>query len=298
LSGNFSSSAARYNLGFTEPHFYDSQLMLGIDLYNWQRDYDTYTRESRGGAIRFGYPVWELWNASFSYGYDDTNLTDVDQNNAAPSIIESEDIHVTSYVTFNLSRDTRNNIYATTRGTQNVIHTKYAGGVFGGDSEFTKVDGFTSWFFPGFFIDETAFHIKLSAGQVWANDDGKLPDFEKFYLGGINTIRGFETRSISVDVKDSETGREYDVGGKIMWFTNLEYHFPLVKAGGLRGLVFYDAGNVYEERWDFDEIKQSVGAGLRWLSPMGPMRLEWGYVIKPEDDEDTSNWEFSMGGSF
>ncbi len=298
LSGNFSSTAARYNLGFTEPHFYDSQLMLGIDLYNWERDYDTYTRESRGGAIRFGYPVWELWNASFSYGYDDTNLTDVDQFNAAPSIIESEDIHVTSYVTFNLSRDTRNNNYATTRGSQNVFHTKYAGGVFGGDSEFTKVDGFTSWFFPGFFIDETAFHIKLSAGQVWANDNGKLPDFEKFYLGGINTIRGFDTRSIAVDVKDSETGREYDVGGKIMWFTNLEYHFPLVKAGGLRGLVFYDAGNVYEERWDFDEIKQSVGAGLRWLSPMGPMRLEWGYVIKPEDDEDTSNWEFSMGGSF
>ena len=298
LAGNISGTSARYNLSFIEPHFYDSQLMLGFDLYNWEREYDTYTRESRGGAVRFGYPVWELWNSSFSYGYDDTNLSDVDLDNAAPSIIASIDIHVTSYVTFNLSRDTRNNLYTTTSGSENLIHTKYAGGILSGDSQFTKVDGSTSWFFPGFFIDETAFHIQLSAGQVWENEDGKLPDYEKFYLGGINSIRGFQTRSIGVKYSDPETGVEYTVGGKIMWFTNLEYHFPIVKAGGLRGLVFYDAGNVYDDNWDFNEIKQSVGAGLRWLSPMGPMRLEWGYVINPEPDEDSSNWEFSMGGNF
>jgi len=189
-------------------------------------------------------------------------------------------------------------MFVTTRGSQNVVRTKYAGGPFGGDSEFTKVDGFTSWFFPGFFLDKTAFHFKLSAGQVWENKDDSLADFEKFYLGGINTIRGFETRSIGVKKKDPETGITEIVGGKYMWFTNIEYHFPLVERGGLRGLVFFDAGNVYDEAWDFNEIKKSVGTGLRWLSPMGPMRLEWGYVIDPDPDEDTSNWDFSMGGSF
>lgn len=298
LSGSISGTSARYNLSFTEPHFYDTQLMLGVDIYNWEREYDTYTRDSTGFAVRFGYPVWELWNASFSYGYDDTNLTDVDLDNAAPSIIESMDIHTSSYVTFNLSRDTRNNLYTTSSGSENVIHTKYAGGILGGDSQFTKVDGYTSWFFPGFFFDDTAFHLKLSAGQVWENEAGRLPDYEKFYLGGINSIRGFKTRSLAVTVTDPETGTEYEVGGDIMWFTNLEYHFPLVKAGGLRGLVFYDAGNVYDTEWDFNEIKQSVGLGVRWLSPMGPMRLEWGYVINPEPTEDSSNWEFSMGGIF
>ena len=298
LSGSISGTAARYNLGFTEPHFYDSQLMVGFDLYNWQREYDTYTRDSRGFSLRFGYPVWELWNASFSYGYDDTNLTDVDLENVAPSIIASMDINTTSYVTFNLVRDTRNNLYAATNGTYNVLHTKYAGGFLGGDSQFTKVDGMTSLYLPGFFIDETAFHFRISAGQVWENEAGALPDYEKFYLGGIDTIRGFPTRSIAVTYTDPVTGIEYEVGGNIMWFSNVEYHFPLVKAGGLRGLVFYDAGNVYESDWDINDIKQSVGAGLRWLSPMGPMRLEWGYVIDPEPGEDTNNWEFSMGGTF
>ena len=298
LSAQVSGTSARYNIAFTEPHFYDSQLLLGIDIYNWAREYDLYTRDSKGFAVRFGYPVWELWDASFSYGYDNTELTDVDYANVAPSIIDSLDINVTSYVSFNLARDTRNSLFVTTKGSFNVLHTKYAGGFLGGDSQFTKVDGFTSWFFPGFFFDETAFHIKLSAGQAWENESGKLPDYEKFYLGGINTIRGFKTRSIAVKEADPVTGIIYEIGGNIMWFTNLEYHFPLVKAGGLRGLVFYDAGNVYESEWDFNNIKQSVGAGLRWLSPMGPMRLEWGYVIDPEPGEDSSNWEFSMGGTF
>lgn len=298
LSASISGTAARYNLNFTEPHFYDTQLMLGFDLYNWEREYDTYTRDSKGAAIRFGYPVWELWNASFSYGYDDTELMDVDFENAAPSIIASVGINITSYITFNLSRDTKNSLFAPTSGSENILHTKYAGGFLGGDSQFTKVDGYTSWYFPGFYIDETAFHVKLAAGQVWENEDGMLPDYEKFYLGGINSIRGFKTRSIAVKETDPETDEEYKIGGKIMWFANLEYHFPVVKRGGLRGIIFYDAGNVYDNEWDFNEIKQSVGAGLRWLSPMGPMRIEWGYVIDPEPDEDSSNWEFAMGGSF
>ncbi len=298
LSGAISGTSARYNLSFTEPHFYDTQLLVGLDFYNWKREYDTYTRDSKGGALRFGYPIWRDWNASFSYGYDNTDLTDVDLINAAPSIILSQDIHITSYVTFGLSYENLNNLYAPTSGSQHVINTKFAGGVLGGDSQFTKVEGFTSWYFPAPFIDETAFHIKLSAGQVWENEDGALPDYEKFYLGGINSIRGYKTRTVAVTYTDPETGREYEVGGDIMWFTNLEYHFPLVKAGGLRGLVFYDAGNVYESEWDFSNIKQSVGAGIRWASPMGPMRLEWGYVLNPEPDEDTNNWEFSMGGFF
>ncbi|MBE9520543.1 MAG: outer membrane protein assembly factor BamA [Proteobacteria bacterium] len=297
LQVNLSGTSTRFNISFTEPHLYDTQLMAGFDLYRWERDYDTYVRDSQGFAARLGYPVWELWKMILSYGFDDTDLKDIDDD-APDDIIESQHINITSYVGLNLTRDTRNSMFVTTRGSQNVMRSKYAGGPLGGDSEFTKVDGFTSWFFPGFFFDKTAFHFKLSAGQVWENEADSLADFERFYLGGINTIRGFETRSIGVKKTDPETGVTEIVGGKYMWFTNIEYLFPIVERGGLRGLVFFDAGNVYGDKWDFNEIKKSVGTGLRWLSPMGPMRLEWGYVIKPDDDEDSSNWDFSMGGSF
>lgn len=297
LQGNISGTSARYNLGFTEPRFYDSQLLVGLDLYNWEREYDTYTRDSSGFAVRLGYPVWEKWKMVFSYGFDDTSLTDITED-ADPSIIASANINTTSFVTLSFSRDTRNNLYITTHGSVNSIQTEYAGGPLRGDSQYTKVEGATRWFFPGPFFAETAFHFKLAAGQVWENEADKLPDFEKFYLGGITSIRGFPSRTIAVPTPDPLDDPDNKIGGKIMWFTNIEYHFPLIKDGGLRGLVFYDAGNVYDDEWDFDEIKQSVGTGIRWMSPMGPLRLEWAYVIDPLPEEDSSNWEFSIGGMF
>ncbi|MDH3391889.1 MAG: BamA/TamA family outer membrane protein, partial [Desulfobulbaceae bacterium] len=261
----------------------------------WEREYDTYDRDSSGFGLRFGYPVWELWNMSTGYGYDNSTISNIAPN-APPSIILSQDINVSSFVTLGFYRDTRNGTFVVTRGSLNRINAEYAGGILGGDSQYTKVEGSTGWFFPGFFFDETAFHFKLSAGQAWENEPDKLPDYEKFYLGGIGSLRGFPSRSIGVTTEVD--GITYIVGGKMMWYTNVEYLFPIVKAGGLRGVVFYDAGNVYDDRWDANDIKQDVGAGIRWLSPMGPMRLEWAYVINPLPGEDSSNWEFSMGGAF
>jgi len=295
LTGSISGRSARYNLGFTEPHFYDTQLLVGFDFYNWERDYDTYTRSSNGFALRFGYPIWELWHMSTSYGYDNSTLSDIAEN-AAPSIKESQNIPVSSFVTLGFARDTRNSTFVVTKGSLNTIVAEYAGGILGGDTQYTKVEGSTGWYFPGFFFDETAFHFKVAAGQAWENEPDKLPDYEKFYLGGIGSLRGFPSRTVGI--RKEIDGITYIFGGKIFWYTNIEYLFPIVKKGGLRGVFFYDAGNVYDDRWDANDIKQDVGAGIRWLSPMGPMRLEWAYVINPLPDEDKTNWEFSMGGSF
>jgi outer membrane protein insertion porin family len=292
LQANISASSTRYNLSYTEPYFYDSRLLVGIDLYNWVREYDTYTRDSHGFAVRFGYPIWEFWKMNFSYGFDDTSLEDVTEE-AALLFPDSLHINTTSFVTLGFSRDTRNSLYVTTKGSVNSVRVEYAGGPLQGDSQYTKVEGSTSWFFPGIIADDTAFHFMLAAGQVWENEADKLPDFEKFYLGGINSLRGFPARTVAVPV-----GTDDYVGGEIMWYTNIEYHFPLVREGGLRGLVFYDAGNVYENEWDFNDIRQDVGLGFRWLSPMGPMRLEWAYVIDPRPGDDSTNWEFSIGGGF
>jgi outer membrane protein insertion porin family len=136
LQGNISGRSARYNLGFTEPRFYDTQLLLGLDLYNWEREYDTYTRDSTGFGLRFGYPIWELWHMSTSYGYDDSTLSDVSAN-AAPSIIESQNISVSSFVTLGFARDTRNSSFVTTKGSLNTLIGEYAGGILGGDSQYT-----------------------------------------------------------------------------------------------------------------------------------------------------------------
>ena len=293
LAANLSGNSNRFNLGYTDPHVRDSQLSAGIDLFNWFREYDDYDKDSQGGALRFGYPLFERVIGYGSYSYTDTELSNVSPL-ASQIILDSMDINVTSAVKFGMVRDTRDRRTGARRGSENSITVKYAGGPLGGEAEFTKLEGFTSWYFP--LPWTTVFHFKAAAGQIWENEPGKLPVYERFYLGGINTIRGFEYAKASPI--DPETGDR--IGGVKMWYTNIEYVFPLLDEAGVQGVVFFDAGKVFAdgEEWNIDSYNKAAGVELRWLSPMGPLRLVWGYNLDPEDDEDTSVWDFSIGGAF
>lgn len=293
LAANLSSTTTRYNLSFTNPRIFDSKVLAGIDLFNWEKEYDDYTKDTWGGAVRLGHSLFEKWRISYGYTYADTDLTDVSEN-ASVIIKRSQDIHVTSSVRVALSRDTRDKFYDATSGSINILSVEFAGGPFGGDAEFTKLEGSTAWLFP--LPHDLVFQIKGSAGQIFENEDGKLPVYEHFYLGGLNSIRGFKSSYVSP--KDPVTGER--IGGDKMWYSNIEIVFPLFKEMGLKGVVFTDFGNVYdvEEDWEFDKIKKAAGLGFRWLSPMGPLRLEWGYNLDPDPDEDSSVWDFSIGGVF
>ncbi len=295
LSGNVSSNSARYNLGYTNPHLNDSELSWGLDLFSTNREYDDYTKDSKGGGVRLGYPVWGKWKAYGNYSYTDTDLSDIALN-ASYVIKESADINITSAIKFSLVRDSRNRLYGASEGSRNVASVKYAGGPLGGDAEFTKLEGSTSWYFP--IILESVFHVKGAAGQVFENENGKLPVYERFYLGGLNSVRGFEYAKISpIDPLTLDR-----IGGDKMWYTNIEVIFPLLKAQGLNGVVFYDSGQVMDDDEDWlavnDSVKHSAGVEVRWLSPMGPLRVVWGYNLDPLPDEDDSVWDFSIGGNF
>ena len=295
LSANISGTSARYNLGYTNPHLNDSALSWGMDLFKTNREYDDYTRDSTGGGIRIGYPIWGKWKAYGNYSYTNTDLTNV-SDNASYIIQNSVDIHVTSALKFSLVRDTRNKRYGASKGSRNVLSVKYAGGPLAGDAEFTKLEGSTSWYFP--MPLKTIFHVKGAAGQVFENKTDKLPVYERFYLGGINSIRGFKYAKVSPI--DSDSGER--IGGDKMWYTNTEIVFPLLETQGLMGVLFYDAGQVLNDNEDWstisEDIQQGAGVEVRWLSPMGPLRLVWGYNLDPAEDEDKSVWDFSVGGTF
>jgi len=295
FSANVSGVSTRFNLAYTNPHLNDSALSWGTDIFSTNREYDDYTKDSKGGGLRIGYPIWGQWKAYGNYSYTDTDLSDIARN-ASYVIKESADIHITSAIKFSLVRDTRNRLYGASRGSKNVGSIKYAGGPLGGDAEFTKVEGSTSWYFPMMF--STVFHIKGAAGQIFENEPGKLPVYERFYLGGLNSVRGFEYAKISPI--DPATGDR--IGGDKMWYTNIEVIFPLLQTQGITGVVFFDSGQVLNDDEDFwqvnDSIKKSAGLGVRWLSPMGPLRVVWGYNLDPLPDEDQSVWDFSIGGTF
>lgn len=293
LSTNVGGESSRYNLKYKNPRYKDSMLSWGIDIFDTEREFDDYTKDSIGGSISLGHPLWGKWRGFGSYSYTDTDLNNV-SDDASFIIRESQNIKITSAVGLSVVRDTRNRRFGPSSGSKHNLSVRYAGGPLGGDSEFTKLEGSTSWYFP--MMWKTVLHLHGAAGQAFENEDEGLPVYERFYLGGLRSIRGFESSKISPT--DPETGER--IGGDKMWYTNVEVIFPLLAEQGVNGVIFFDAGNVLDddEDWNVDSVKTAVGGGIRWFSPMGPLRIEWGYNLDPEDDEDQSVWDFSVGGVF
>jgi outer membrane protein assembly factor BamA len=105
-------------------------------------------------------------------------------------------------------------------------------------------------------------------------------------------------RRTIADFLKTHLGREVEIGGEKMAMFNFEIIFPIVSEAGVNGVVFYDTGNVYDDRIDLGDLRQSAGAGIRWNSPFAPIRLEYGWILDREEGESGGNWEFTLGGSF
>ncbi len=291
LRGQVGSRTTQFVLSFLEPWLFDIPLSAKTDLYNWIREYDDYDRDSKGGTLQLGYPVYDFTRVYLSYTYDIADITDIEED-AAKSIKELEGTNVTSSVSTMLTYDSRDRLFNTTEGQNHSVTVEYAG--LGGDIGFTKYTGKVGWYIP-LFLGTVGF-LHGEAGYVAENGNGILPDYERFYLGGINSLRGFDFQDICVrDDEGDEIG-----GDKYVQF-NLEYMFPLVKQAGVSGVIFYDTGNVYgvNQSIDLGNLRKSAGVGIRWYSPVGPIRIEYGYILdRKEDDTRSGRVEFSMGTGF
>jgi len=235
----------------------------------------------------------EYTRGKVRYMYDDADISDIEET-ASLAIKEMEGRNLTSSLTLGIERNSKDRPWNTTRGSLNSLSFEYAGGIFGGDVYFNKILARSAWYFPLPF--KTVFLAQGRWGYVKKRSGGKLPIYQKFRIGGINTVRGFDYASISP--KDPATGDK--IGGEKMMIYNLEYRFPLLKEQGITGLVFFDAGNVYteDEGYSFGDLRTSVGTGIRWYSPIGPLRLEYGWKLDRKADETSGEWAFSVGGVF
>jgi outer membrane protein insertion porin family len=288
LDAQLGGTTTLYRLTFTEPWLFDIPLSARFDLYDWETDYDTYDKKSKGGGVRFSYPVYDFVRVYIGYNFEAANIEDISED-ASESIKELEGTNTTSSITTSLVYDSRNRRFNPTEGSRHSISVEYAG--LGGDVAFTKYLGETGWYIPVFKDIVTYLHGEI--GYVQGNSSGILPDYERFYLGGLNSLRGYDWRDIYVlDENGDEIG-----GDKFVQF-NAELLFPLLKKQGLVGLLFFDTGNVYNdgEGIDLGDLRRTAGFGFRWYSPMGPIRLERGYVIDSEGSG--AQWEFGMGTSF
>ena len=291
LKATLGSRTNQYELSFTEPALFDLPLWAKADLWRYKKEYDSYTLHTQGGGLTLGYPLIEKIVGYVGYRLSFDDIRDVNQATASEYIKLQEGERITSSVTFSLMRDTTDDNMFPTKGVKASLSIQQAGSVLGGNSHFTKYQAGASYYHPLFWDLVLCAKGRIGFLQNNDDDDSKIPVYERFVLGGITSLRGLRY------VGPTNPGTSDVIGGTRMVNFSLELIFPLIKDAGMKGVVFYDAGNTWNSGIYLDDLCQTAGVGVRWYSPIGPLRLEYGWVLDRRNllDESKGRWEFTIG---
>ena len=288
VKAELGGKSSLYDLSFRDPYFLDTPYALSTGIYKSNREYIEYDKNAIGFYLGLGKSLSEYWRADVSYNFERATIENIDET-ASAIIREQEGTNTTSSITPSFVRDSRDNYLDPSRGSRNSATLTLAG--LGGNNGFIKGVLDSAWYFP---LGETTFMVRGRFGYAKGIFNKKLPLYERFYVGGLYTVRGLGFGDAGP--RDPDTGDA--IGGTEELIFNTEYIFPIFPEMKLKGALFFDAGNSYEDFNKFGTLRYTTGLGIRWLSPMGPIRLEWGYNIDRKEDESASKFEFAFGTFF
>ncbi|MDP6943105.1 MAG: outer membrane protein assembly factor BamA [Myxococcota bacterium] len=289
----------QFSMNFHEPYFFDTRWDFGINIYNQSIEYPDYSRSQSGGSFSWGYRFTDELLISLAYTLEHINVNI--RSTSIPLNIAKRN-GLTSSLRATAVYDTRDNRLFPTSGTYTSFSTEYADEWLGSENRFIRLIGSTRFYVPLFW--DIVFKTNTTAGYVRALDDNPIPLYQRFQVGGIFTVRGFERNSIGeelyvADHPDSSL-RPFDLGGVKKFIFNAELEIPIFKEAGILGVAFFDAGNAWGDHETFNpiDLRTSMGFGFRWHSPVGPLRFEWGFPLAPRKGEDPVVFEFTIGNSF
>lgn len=307
----FGKEILDYTVSWYTPWIYEKPTSLGVDAFNTRRyrsfvtENQAYTEKRIGGRVKVG-PRFndDIYQLSFGYSFENVDIYDIDPKYMyAPGKKPGEYIEKgkTNISTFSADAaiDTRDNMWDPTRGWRNSLGVALAGGPIGGDLDL--------WYFNARSIFN---HTVLNMGGnypivfVLSNKFGSVqpygrtkyvPPYEKFFLGGADTVRGYE--------RAGEIGPAY--GGDMYYVMNAELRFPIAREGRrnmAQFAFFFDMGNSWDHFDDIDfslgpnehQFKAGVGVGLRFTTPALPIRIDWGYGLNHAKGQDKSHFYFNM----
>jgi outer membrane protein insertion porin family len=319
LSGDIGSLRRNIILSFTEPYFRDTPLTVGFDAFNWKLNFNDFDRSGTGAGTQLTYPVtaWgytSLWGLPLEdvrvgsdYRIEQAKISGLSLD-APPSIRLEEGTSTISSITPRLSRNTLNHAFDPTAGSYQDASLEVAG--LGGE-QFLKAEARERWYYT--FLHSKSFgdftySLGGTLGYGLLGDQGinnnELPLFERYFPGGIGSIRGFKARTLGPrEATKNIYGQVIatsPIGGNEEAIINNEVIFPLVQGIGLKGVVFVDAGNAYgaDPGINWTDTRLAAGAGVRWLSPVGPLRIELAEPFRTQPHDQRSILNFSFGGPF
>ncbi|MDH5526212.1 MAG: outer membrane protein assembly factor BamA [Nitrospirota bacterium] len=277
LSGRLERSGRRtvYNLRFAEPYLFDTNRSFGFDLYRSERDFESYDEKRIGGGVNLGRSYGEYLSASLAYRYEVLDLKSPTGTIPGSPLLEAQlGRSRSSSVGANMAWDSRDNYLDPRRGMRHTLRTEVGGGYLAGTNDYVKGVLDNSVFFP--LLRSMAFAVRSQLGYGAGYSKSELPAGERFFVGGIRTVRGFNWGEAG------PLGTTGDpIGADKMWVMTGEITFPLVTEANIKGALFTDWGAGFDTGRDIaaGRMNLSVGWEIRWMSPVGPLRFGYGRVL-------------------
>lgn len=299
-----------YSLSYTDPYFTPDGVSRGFDIY--RRDVDTNTRvtanigtyqsSSYGLGVRFGLPLTET--SSFSFGLTG-DITRIDLQSDSPkqyldfcgntSGCDANSIQLRAGWTF----DSRDNVLFPNRGVLQRLTAEVS--VPGLDLEYYKFEYQHTWFKE--MSNNVTFMLNGDVGYADTYGSGNFPFFKNFFVGGVNSVRGFEIGTVGPLDIDPATGNIFSVGGTTKLVSNAEVFVPvpfIKDSSQFRLSAFFDAGRAFgdNESINFGDLRYSTGVGISWFSPFGPLKLVLAKPLNEQENDNTQTLQFQFGQQF
>ena len=300
-----SSLRSIFSIRFRDPYFLDTNVTFGFTVFNRKQIYVDFQQEERGGSITTGYRFTDDFGAYLTY-----NLRHAESQHGPetgrtyPPVATASRAAMIGSLEALISYDTRNNRILPTSGQYSTVSLERGDHLLASDVDFNRYSLRSRWFFP--FVFGTTLRLNGQFVHVLTNDTNGLPIFERLFGGGIFDIRGFRRWSLGPELPvarrrdPSSTLYGFTLGGNKKVVANAEVEIPIIREAGISAVLFMDAGNAYGEGETpaFANLRESAGFGVRWWSPVGPLRFEWGFPLDRQPGEDDMVFEFTIGAPY
>jgi len=300
---NVGSVRKQYNLSFTDPEIGGYPVAFGFDAFDESYRFhhsSNYTEETAGGQIRFGKALSPFVTARTALRYTDVDYSNIDDF-AKLTEEWKEEFEETRTMSnsWSIERNTVDIIRDPTKGGRHELVGTIAGP--GGDNYFYRLEHDSTWYFS---LDEKKkWVLSLRTREGWMDEYGpsdRIPLSERFFAGGTSTVRGYDYRDIGPRIPEFRNSDKLEpIGGKLRLVNNVEMRYRLSDI--LRLYTFVDSGGVWRDVGDFDfgDMRYSAGIGLGVDIPrMGPVRVDYGVPINPDEDQGHGRLHLMTGIRF